>query len=84
MHRSVVPIHLPQDSVYLESSQEVPKGTALLQSAILSKYEDSIRQHERVRSAKERLKKALKEKTEEPKIQSRMRDEKLMFNKNIT
>ena len=63
--REVVPIHLPQDSVYLESSQEVPKETALLQSAILSKYEDSIRQHERVRSAKDRLEKDLKEKTEE-------------------
>lgn len=61
----MVPVRLHQDSVYLESIQEVPKETALLQSTILSKYEDSIRQNERVRSEKDRLEKALKEKTEE-------------------
>jgi hypothetical protein len=58
----VVTIHLPQDSAYLESTQEVPKETALLQSTLLGKYEDSIRQHERVRSEKDRLEKALNEK----------------------
>ena len=63
----VVPIPLPQDSIYLESSQDVPRETALLQSTILGKYEDSIRQHERIHSEKDRLEKDLKEKTEEAK-----------------
>ena len=61
----VVPIHVMQNHVQLGSTEQVPRETALLQSTLLGSYEDSIRQHERIRSEKERLEEKLKEKTEE-------------------
>ena len=47
------------------SHLQVPRETTLLQSNLLDRYEDSIRQHEHVRSEMDRLEKILKEKTEE-------------------
>ena len=61
--RKVIPI--PQNCDHLESTERVPRETALLQSTILSKYEDSIRKHERIRLEKDRLEEIVKEKSKE-------------------
>ena len=68
--REVVPL---QCHVHQSSTEQAPRETALPQSTLLDRYEDSIldryegsiRQHERVLSEKDRLEMTLKEKTKE-------------------
>ena len=54
-----------QNSAHLAPNEQVPRETALLQSPLLDRYEESIRQHERACAEKAKLEATLNDKSRE-------------------